>query len=79
VRTSALDGRLAFREGWNIFVLDYLINLGEFLLFEYIGKKTFSVRVFGIDSCERLYFEKDPKRVEHGVGSGPMISSWATC
>jgi len=28
------------------------------------------MRIFGMNSCERLYFKKDPKRVEHGVGSG---------
>lgn len=71
VRLSVLDGSLAFHQGWNIFVSDHLIKLGEFLVFECIARNIFSVRVFGIDSCERLYFLKEPQIVEHGVGSGP--------
>ncbi|RLN07171.1 B3 domain-containing protein [Panicum miliaceum] len=58
-------------KGWNIFVSDHSIKWGEFLLFEYIATKTFSVRVFSMNSCERLCFKKGPKRVQHGVGSGP--------
>ncbi|OEL26712.1 B3 domain-containing protein [Dichanthelium oligosanthes] len=69
---SKMDGSLAFHQGWNIFVSDHMIKWGEFLLFEYIDRETFSVRVFSIDSHERLYFKKDPKRVEHRVGSGPV-------
>ncbi|KAF8693681.1 hypothetical protein HU200_039093 [Digitaria exilis] len=71
VRLSVVDGSLAFHQGWNIFVSDHLIKRGEFLLFECTARTIFSVRVFGIDSRERLCFKKDPKRVEHGVGSGP--------
>ncbi|XP_012703636.1 B3 domain-containing protein Os02g0598200 isoform X1 [Setaria italica] len=71
VRLSVVDGSLAFHQGWDIFVSDHLIKLGEFLLFEYTARKRFSVRIFGIDSCERLDFKKDPKRVEQGIGYGP--------
>ncbi|CAN6279088.1 unnamed protein product [Urochloa humidicola] len=71
VRLSVLDGSLAFHEGWGTFVSDHLIKQGEFLLFERIARKIISVRIFGIDSRERLSFKEDPKRIEHELGSGP--------
>ncbi|CAN6244998.1 unnamed protein product [Urochloa humidicola] len=71
VRLSVVNGSLAFHQGWDVFVSDHLIKLGEFVLFERIAREIISVRIFGIDSCERLSFKKEPKRVEHGLGSGP--------
>ncbi|RLM81033.1 B3 domain-containing protein [Panicum miliaceum] len=71
VRLSVVNDSLTFHQGWNIFVSDHSIKRGEFLLFEYIATKTFSVRVFGMNSRERLCFKKGPKKVQHGVGSGP--------
>ena len=71
VRLSVVNDSLAFHQGWNIFVSDHSIKWGEFLLFDYIARNTFSVRVFGLNSHERLSFKKDPKRAGHGVGSGP--------
>ncbi|KQK00185.1 B3 domain-containing protein Os02g0598200 isoform X1 [Brachypodium distachyon] len=62
IRLSVVEGSLAFYQGWKEFISDHSIKSGDFLLFEYIGKSTFSgmstfsVRVFGIDSCERLSF-----------------------
>ncbi|CAM0945396.1 unnamed protein product [Alopecurus aequalis] len=54
VRLSVVDGSLAFYEGWNSFVSDHSIRLGDVLLFEYTARLHFSVRVFGMDSCERV-------------------------
>uniref|UniRef100_A0ACD5YMU9 Uncharacterized protein n=1 Tax=Avena sativa TaxID=4498 RepID=A0ACD5YMU9_AVESA len=54
VRLSMVDGSLAFHQGWNNFVSDHSIKLGDFLLFEYTARSQFSVRVFGMDSCERV-------------------------
>ena len=71
VRLSVVNDSLAFHQGWNIFVSDHSIKWGEFLMFEYTGRNTFSVRIFGMNSHERSNFKKDPKRVGHGVGSGP--------
>uniref|UniRef100_A0A0E0K1Z4 TF-B3 domain-containing protein n=1 Tax=Oryza punctata TaxID=4537 RepID=A0A0E0K1Z4_ORYPU len=56
IRLSVVDGSLAFYEGWNSFVSEHCIKWGDFLLFEYTPESTFSVRVFGMDSCERLHF-----------------------
>jgi hypothetical protein len=62
IRLSVVDGSLAFHQGWNIFVSDHLIKWGDFLLFEHTAKSTFSVRIFGRDSCERLHFDVVWKR-----------------
>ncbi|CAN6252199.1 unnamed protein product [Urochloa humidicola] len=70
VRLSVVNGSLAFHQGWDVFVSDHLIKLGEFVLFERIAREIISVRIFGIDCCERLSFKKEPKRIEHGLGSG---------
>ena len=59
VMVSKVAGSLAFDQGWDIFVSNHLIKWGEFLLFEYIAESTFSVRVFGTDSSERLYFNAE--------------------
>ncbi|XP_040376461.1 B3 domain-containing protein Os02g0598200-like isoform X1 [Oryza brachyantha] len=56
IKLSVVDGSLAFYEGWNKFVSEHFITWGDFLLFEYTAESTFSVRVFGKDSCERLHF-----------------------
>ncbi|WVZ74737.1 hypothetical protein U9M48_022886 [Paspalum notatum var. saurae] len=61
VTLSVVGGHLAFHQGWNIFVSIHLIKYGELLLFEYVTTKTFSVRVFGNDSCERLHFTVENK------------------
>lgn len=57
IRLSVMDGSLAFHHGWGGFVSDHSIKWGDFLLFEYAGISTFSVRVFGMDCCERLHFD----------------------
>ncbi|KAL6899326.1 hypothetical protein ACP4OV_005984 [Aristida adscensionis] len=62
VGLSVVHDRLAFHQGWSSFVSDHSINWGEFLLFEYIAKSTFSVRIFGRDSRERLTFDVESKR-----------------
>ncbi|KAL6634656.1 hypothetical protein ACP70R_027327 [Stipagrostis hirtigluma subsp. patula] len=62
VKLSVLGGSLAFCHGWNSFVSEHLIKWGDFLLFEYTAKSTFSVRVFGRDSRERLTFNIEGKR-----------------
>ncbi|KAJ1279822.1 hypothetical protein BS78_04G185300 [Paspalum vaginatum] len=61
VTLSVVGGHLAFHQGWNIFVSNHLIKRGDLLLFEYVTIKTFSVRVFGSDSCERLHFNVENK------------------
>ncbi|XP_052141667.1 B3 domain-containing protein Os02g0598200 [Oryza glaberrima] len=83
IRLSVVDGSLAFYEGWNSFVSEHCIKWGEFLLFEYTPESTFSVRVFGIDSCERLHFSVKSggkgavkKRKERHTLSDDLISHY---
>ncbi|XP_073008067.1 B3 domain-containing protein Os02g0598200-like isoform X1 [Typha latifolia] len=60
VKVSMIDGSLAFQQGWCDFVLAHSIITGELLIFQQISSSLFSVRIFGISACERVYFgEKD--------------------
>lgn len=55
---------LFFAEGWECFVTDLTIQLGEFLLFVYDGDLGFDVKIYGITGCEK----EDPiagVKVEH--------------
>ncbi|KAG0498677.1 hypothetical protein HPP92_003368 [Vanilla planifolia] len=58
------DG-LFFTGGWEAFVLDHSLATGDFLLFQYDGKWTFSVMVFDKTACEKeLAFSALPKYAE---------------
>ncbi|KAF0929399.1 hypothetical protein E2562_021422 [Oryza meyeriana var. granulata] len=83
IRLSVVDGSVAFYEGWNNFVSEHFIKWGDFLLFEYTAESTFSVRVFGTDSCERLHFNVDSgskgamkKRKERHTLSDDLVSHY---
>ncbi|XP_044951673.1 B3 domain-containing protein Os02g0598200-like isoform X1 [Hordeum vulgare subsp. vulgare] len=72
VRLSEVDGSLAFCQGWDNFVSDHSIKWAEMLVFEYTGCSKFSVRVFGVNSWERVSFslerrgeEKKQKESDH--------------
>ncbi|XP_020593867.1 B3 domain-containing protein Os11g0197600-like [Phalaenopsis equestris] len=57
---------LFFGEGWDCFVADLSVQLGEFLLFVYDGDLGFDVKVYGTTGCEK----EDPiaaVKVEHEV------------
>ncbi|GJM85446.1 hypothetical protein PR202_ga01893 [Eleusine coracana subsp. coracana] len=72
IRLSVVDGSLAFHRGWNIFVSEHQIKWGEFLLFKYTAKSTFSVQIFGRNSRERLHF--DVGRNREGVRKKDMYT-----
>lgn len=64
VRLSVVDGSLAFYQGWNNFVSDHSIKWAELLVFEYTGRSKFSVRVFGVNSWERVSFSVERRGEE---------------
>ena len=44
---------LFFRSGWQEFVKDNSLELGDFLIFKYVGKSTFNVKIYGRNACEK--------------------------
>lgn len=56
VTLSDVDGSLAFQKGWNDFLLDHDIQLGDFLIFHYIMGSHFVVQIYGKSGCEKLDF-----------------------
>ncbi|GLJ36278.1 hypothetical protein SUGI_0728350 [Cryptomeria japonica] len=45
--------QLEFRQGWEKFVYDHTIELGDFLVFKYICRSYFRVIIFGRSGCEK--------------------------
>ncbi|CAA7394378.1 unnamed protein product [Spirodela intermedia] len=56
VKVSKMDGCLAFGKGWDVFVLQHSIVVGEMLVFKYAEVSTFIVQIFGKSACERRHF-----------------------
>lgn len=46
-----MDNNLFFQNGWADFVKGNLIELGDFLVFDYRGNSEFDVKVFGKYGC----------------------------
>ncbi|EHA8589676.1 putative B3 domain-containing protein [Cocos nucifera] len=61
VKLSVKNGSLVFQEGWREFVLDHSIEVGEFVVFKYVGELSFSVQIFGVSACERVCFHDKNK------------------
>ncbi|XP_038989696.1 B3 domain-containing protein Os02g0598200-like isoform X1 [Phoenix dactylifera] len=61
VKLSMKDGCLVFQDGWREFVLDHSIEVGEFVIFKYVGEFLFSVQIFGVSACERVCFHDKNK------------------
>ncbi|PKA57384.1 Putative B3 domain-containing protein [Apostasia shenzhenica] len=53
VKLKRENGGLFFGEGWDGFVADLAIGLGEFLIFVYDGYLGFDVKIYGITGCEK--------------------------
>ncbi|GLJ38031.1 hypothetical protein SUGI_0774280 [Cryptomeria japonica] len=47
------SAEMEFREGWGRFVSDQRIELGDFLVFKYICRSHFQVKIFGRSGCEK--------------------------
>lgn len=53
INVEKVDNRLAFTDGWTVFVQENSLKLADFLLFRYVGNSKFSVRMYGKDGCEK--------------------------
>ncbi|KAL0332234.1 UNVERIFIED_CONTAM: hypothetical protein Scaly_2124900 [Sesamum calycinum] len=47
------DERYCFTRGWNKFAEDVGLEMGEFLVFRFVGGSMFDVSVYGVHGCER--------------------------
>ncbi|KAI3970333.1 hypothetical protein MKX01_023980 [Papaver californicum] len=56
VKLAKVDGSLAITKGWNDFVTDHSIKLGDFLVFSYVSDTHFEVRFFESTGCQKLNF-----------------------
>ncbi|KAI3921215.1 hypothetical protein MKW92_052826, partial [Papaver armeniacum] len=56
VKLAKVDGSLAISKGWNDFVIDHSIKLGDFLVFRYLADTFFQVQIFESTGCEKLSF-----------------------
>lgn len=63
VTISKVDGSLAFQQGWNSFSLDHGLEIGDFLVFNYVGSH-FVVSIYNKSGCEKLDFpwNNNPKK-----------------
>ncbi|TQD93060.1 hypothetical protein C1H46_021318 [Malus baccata] len=47
------DGKFFFRKGWQNFVEDHLLEIGNFLVFKYDGDTKFDVKIYNPTGCEK--------------------------
>lgn len=56
VSVSNVDGSPAFRQGWNAFSAYHRLEIGDFLVFDYIRGSRFVVKIFDKTGCEKQKF-----------------------
>ncbi|KAL2346995.1 hypothetical protein Fmac_000995 [Flemingia macrophylla] len=69
-----VNGSFVFEEGWNAFSLDHGLNVGYFLVFNYIKDLHFDVKIFDTSACEKLDFSKNrnQKKRSRGRNGSPV-------
>ncbi|XP_030967780.1 B3 domain-containing protein LOC_Os12g40090-like [Quercus lobata] len=80
VTISKVDGSLAFQQGWNSFSLDHGLEIGDFLVFNYVGSH-FVVSIYTKSGCEKLDFpwnSNPKKRARASCNSTAKRSQWHT-
>ncbi|KAM3704091.1 hypothetical protein ACB098_04G146200 [Castanea mollissima] len=78
VTISIVDGSLAFQRGWSSFSLDHGLEIGDFLVFNYMGSH-FVVNVYNKTGCEKLLFPENSrlkKRARTDCNSTAKPSQW---
>lgn len=78
VTISIVDGSLAFQRGWSSFSLDHGLEIGDFLVFNYMGSH-FIVSVYNKTGCEKLLFPENSspkKRARTNCNSTAKLSQW---
>ncbi|XP_047151428.1 putative B3 domain-containing protein At5g66980 [Vigna umbellata] len=54
VKVEKIEGRLVFKSGWQEFSKEKNLEDCDFLVFEYDGKTTFNVKIFGKTGCRKV-------------------------
>ncbi|KAI9108768.1 hypothetical protein K1719_020073 [Acacia pycnantha] len=62
VQISIVDKSYAFQEGWKAFSLEHGLEVGHFLVFNYMGRSHFVVKVFDRSGCEKTDFPNQRKQ-----------------
>ncbi|KAL6177575.1 hypothetical protein ACLB2K_049101 [Fragaria x ananassa] len=57
VAISTVNGSLSFQQGWNAFALNHDLQVGDFLVFNYIVGSHFTVKIYDNSGCELNLFE----------------------
>lgn len=57
VKVGKISDGVFFLNGWQEFVKDNLIELGDFLVFQYNGHDVFGFKIFGNSGCEKEEIE----------------------
>lgn len=65
VKLCGTDSQMEFTQGWEKFVHHHRIELGDFLVFKYIYKSCFKVRIFGRSGCEKNTTFINPQNTYH--------------
>ncbi|XP_022774141.1 B3 domain-containing protein At1g16640-like [Durio zibethinus] len=53
VNVVKIDNKLFFKKGWGAFVKDNLLELKDFVVFNYVGRSIFRLTIFGRNACEK--------------------------
>ncbi|KAJ7956109.1 B3 domain-containing protein [Quillaja saponaria] len=59
VTITIVDESFAFQKGWNDFSLSHDLEVGDFLVFNYIMGSHFVVRIYNRTACEKVEFLKN--------------------
>ncbi|XP_062168374.1 B3 domain-containing protein At4g34400-like [Alnus glutinosa] len=59
VTISNLNGSLAFEQGWSSFSSDHGLQVGDFVIFNYIMGSHFDVKIFDTTGCEKIDFPEN--------------------
>ncbi|XP_020273687.1 B3 domain-containing protein REM5-like isoform X2 [Asparagus officinalis] len=53
IKMGTVDEQIFFQDGWDRFISNNSINLGDFLVFFYDGDVGFDVKIYGTSCCEK--------------------------
>ncbi|KAG2678650.1 hypothetical protein I3760_11G012000 [Carya illinoinensis] len=81
VALSNLNGSLAFDRGWGSFALDHGLEVGNFLVFNYVMGSGFVVKIFNTTGCEKIDFPENSnvKKRARINGNGNLAAKHDQC
>ncbi|XP_018837147.2 B3 domain-containing protein Os01g0905400-like isoform X1 [Juglans regia] len=79
VALSNLNGSLAFERGWGSFALDHGLEVGNFLVFDYVMGSGFVVKIFNTTGCEKVDFPENSDVKKRARINGNSASKHDQC